>query len=176
MNDQRSIQPEHRFETALIVISDRAHSGQREDLCEAAIRDFLATRGYLLGQVTVVPDEVERIREALMRLAETARPMLALTAGGTGVSPRDVTPEATRPLLEREIPGLPEAMRAASMKVTPYASLSRGLAGYIGPMLVINLPGSPKAAVENLASVFLAIEHAMAKSGGDMSDCQPPPS
>lgn len=161
------------FPIALLVISDRAYTQARQDLCQAAIENFLKTKGRNLHSTDIVPDEIPQIQQALRNLADSGTPMLILTAGGTGVSPRDRTPEATRPLLDMEIPGLPEAMRAASMKVTPYASLSRGYAGFIGAALVVNLPGSPKAAVENLEAVFDALEHAMIKAQGDMSDCVP---
>ena len=159
----------------LLVISDRASRGLREDKCRQAIETFLSARGKGLGGVKIVPDEISHIQAALTEWSHPGRPMLILTAGGTGLSPRDVTPEATRPLLDREIPGIPEAMRSASMKITPYAALSRGYAGFVKNALVVNLPGSPKAAVENLAAVFPALEHALAKAMGDMTDCQPIP-
>lgn len=159
----------------LLVISDRASRGQREDKCRQAIEAFLSAGKKSLASFKIVPDEIPQIQAALMEWSSHGRPSLLLTAGGTGLSPRDVTPEATRPLLEREIPGIPEAMRAASMKITPYAALSRGHAGFIKNALVVNLPGSPKAAVENLAAVFPALEHALAKAMGDMSDCRPIP-
>ncbi|MDH4185009.1 MAG: MogA/MoaB family molybdenum cofactor biosynthesis protein [Nitrospinota bacterium] len=164
-----------RFPILLLVISDRAHRRQRQDLCQAAIVSFLAPMGRNLAATKIVPDEVEAIQVALLDWAGAGEPAIILTAGGTGLSPRDVTPEATRPLLDREIPGLPEAMRAASMRITPYAALSRGWAGFIKNALVLNLPGSPKAAVENLSAVFAALDHAVEKAMGDPSDCQPPP-
>jgi molybdenum cofactor synthesis domain-containing protein len=99
---------------------------------------------------------------------------LILTTGGTGVSPRDVTPEATRRVLEREIPGMAEAMRAASLAKTPYAILSRAVAGIRGQTLIVNLPGSPKGAVENLETVWRAVAHAIGKIQGDLSDCVQP--
>ncbi|MBI4827411.1 MAG: MogA/MoaB family molybdenum cofactor biosynthesis protein [Nitrospinae bacterium] len=160
---------------ALIVVSDRAADGRRPDKCEPALRAFLETRGQALARVMVVPDEIPDIQRAIRELADKERFDLILSAGGTGVAPRDVTPEATRPLIERETPGLPEAMRAASMAVTPYAMLSRGLAGFRGASLIINLPGSPKAAVENLAAVFDAVAHGVGKAKGDPTDCAPIP-
>ncbi len=123
----------------------------------------------------MTPDEMDSIRSTLARWADEKRYHLALTAGGTGVSPRDITPEATSPLLDRELPGVPEAMRVASMKITPYAALSRGVAGFRGGCMIVNLPGNPKAAVENLETVFPALLHGIAKAHGDMSDCVPPP-
>jgi len=159
---------------ALLVVSDRANRGLRQDGCETAIRAFLERNGHALAEVAVAPDETASVQATLVRWADEKRYHLALTAGGTGVSPRDITPEATSPLLDRELPGVPEAMRAASMKITPYAALSRGVAGLRGDCMIVNLPGSPKAAVENLETVFRALLHAIEKAHGDMSDCVPP--
>lgn len=162
-----------KISIALLVVSDRASSGERRDRCEDAVRRFLAGQGHTLGGVSIVADEAAEISRSLAEFADTRKYDLILTAGGTGVSPRDVTPEATRPLLDREIPGIPEAMRAASMKITVQAALSRGVAGMRGATMIVNLPGSPKAAVENLAAVFGAITHGVAKAGGDSTDCAP---
>ena len=164
-----------KLRIALLVISDRASQGVRADKCEPAIRGFLEKRGQELGDVTIVPDEIGPIQECLTEWTTVGGYDLALTAGGTGVSPRDITPEATRPLLERDTPGIPEAMRAASMKITPYAALSRGLAGFRNRSMILNLPGSPKAAVENLETVFDTLIHAIEKAQGDKSDCVPIP-
>ncbi|HEB71500.1 MAG TPA: MogA/MoaB family molybdenum cofactor biosynthesis protein [Nitrospirae bacterium] len=164
-----------RLRVALLVVSDRASQGERADKCEPAIRGFLEKRGQKLEDVTIVPDETGPIQKQLAEWTARQGYDLVLTAGGTGVSPRDITPEATRPLLERQIPGIPEAMRSASMKITPYAALSRGLAGFRGRSMIINLPGSPKAAVENLATIFDTLVHAIEKAQGDKSDCAPLP-
>lgn len=164
-----------KLNIALLVISDRASEGQRPDKCEPAIRAFLAERGRELNFISVVSDDTGHIQQRLKEWADDREFDLILTAGGTGVSPRDITPEATRPLLDREIPGLPEAMRAASMKITPYAALSRGLAGFRKQSMIVNLPGSPKAAVENLETVFDALIHGIEKGQGDPSDCVPLP-
>lgn len=161
----------HDLSIALLVISDRVSRKEREDGCEPALRLFLEGVGASLSRVEVVPDEADKIREKLLEWADSGAFNLILTAGGTGVAPRDVTPEATRPVLDREIPGIPEAMRAASLKISPNAALSRGLAGLRKNVMIVNLPGSPKAAVENLEAVFSAILHGVAKAGGDMSDC-----
>ena len=159
---------------ALLVISDRASTGQREDKCEAAISSMLKTRGHNISFVEVVPDEIGAIQGAITRFTDENGFELVITAGGTGLSVRDVTPQATLPLLDYEIPGIPEAMRRESLKITPYAALSRGFAGARKNSLIINLPGSPKAAVENLESVFDAVCHGVEKLLGDMSDCKPP--
>jgi len=164
-----------KLRIALLVISDRASLGERADKCEPAIRGFLEQRGHELADVTIVPDEIGPIQKCLTRWTNEEGYDLALTAGGTGVSPRDITPEATFPLLERMIPGIPEAMRAESMKITPYAALSRGLAGFKSQSMILNLPGSPKAAVENLETVFDTLIHAIGKAQGDKSDCVPLP-
>ncbi len=118
-------------------------------------------------------DDVEQIRRTLKEWAAEKNLDVILTSGGTGVSPRDVTPEATRPLIDRDIPGIPEAMRAASMKKSAHGLISRGVAGLIGDILVINLPGSPRAAVENLQAVYKAIGHIVKKAAGDSTECAP---
>ena len=117
------------------------------------------------------PDEEARIRERLIQWADGDVADLILTTGGTGLAPRDVTPEATQTVVTRLVPGIPEAMRADSLKKTPHAVISRGVAGVRSRSLIINLPGSPKAAVENLDAVAAALEHAVSKIQGDPSDC-----
>jgi molybdenum cofactor synthesis domain-containing protein len=119
----------------------------------------------------VCPDDEVRIREQLLEWADNDIADVILTTGGTGLAPRDVTPEATLSVITRPIPGIPEAMRAASLKKTPNAMLSRGIAGVRARALIINLPGSPRAAVENLEAVAAALKHAVSKIQGDPSDC-----
>ncbi len=121
-----------------------------------------------------MPDEPEQIIAALKRYADELRLPLVLTTGGTGLSPRDNTPEATAQVIERPVPGLAEAMRAEGLKHTPHAMLSRGLAGARGATLIINLPGSPRGALENLEAILAALPHALEKLGGDPSDCARP--
>lgn len=162
-----------RISVALLVASDRASRGEREDRVEKAVRSFLEKRGLTLGRFAVVPDDEDVIRETMREWADSGEVDLLLTAGGTGVSPRDVTPEATGPLLERPIPGIAEAMRSASMAKSPNAALSRALAGLRGNVMIINLPGSPKAAVENIEAVFEAALHGISKAKGDESECAP---
>jgi len=123
----------------------------------------------------VVPDEQALIEMALRSWSDRRQADLVLTTGGTGLAPRDVTPEATRAVLEREVPGIPEAMRAASLAKTPYAMLSRMAAGTRGQTLIINLPGSPKAVRENLEVVLPVLPHALEKLLGDPEDCAPLP-
>ena len=160
---------------AILTVSDRSHSGLREDLSGPALAQFLTERGFEVAATRIVPDDAQEISTQLIAWADSGQIDLILTTGGTGVSPRDITPEATRPVLEREIPGIPEVMRASSLAKTPYAMLARGLAGIRGSALILNLPGSPKGAVENLAAVWIAIPHAVGKVQGDPSDCVPPP-
>jgi len=157
----------------LLVLSDTRGTSDKPDRCIPAITDFLNDKGFLVVKTEICRDEIEPIRGILKGWAGEKSVNVILTSGGTGVSPRDVTPEATRPLLEREIPGIPEAMRAASMKISPNGLISRGVAGLMGDILVINLPGSPKAAVENLEAVYKAIEHIVKKAAGDPTECAP---
>ena len=147
--------------TALVItVSDRCFAGEREDLSGPALRDYLARQGFELLSPVIVPDEREQIEAALIAAAE-ADAALVLTTGGTGFAPRDVTPEATLAVCERLVPGIPEAMRAASMKITPRAMLSRAAAGIRGRTLILNLPGSPSAALENLEPVLPAVLHGL---------------
>ena len=159
----------------IIVASDsRSAGGDKEDGCIPALGEFLAKNGFTVVHTSIVPDEIGPLRAEITRMVKSGAVDLVLTSGGTGVSPRDVTPEATRPLLERELPGIPEAMRATSLKKTVNAVISRGLAGMIGAVLVINLPGAPKAAVENLEAVHRAIPHIIKKAKGDTAECAQP--
>lgn len=156
---------------AVVTVSDKGSQGLREDRSGPEVAGFLRDRQIEVASVTIVPDEAEAISAALRELADVWRVDLVVTTGGTGVTPRDVTPEATRAVLDREIPGMGEAMRQASMAVTPHAMISRGLAGIRGQTLIVNLPGSPKGARENLAAVMPAIPHAIEKIRGSDTDC-----
>lgn len=166
--------PDVAISAALLVISDRASAGVRADKCEPVMRQALENSPIRLNVVKVVPDEIDGIREAIIAWADSGQIDLILTSGGTGLSPRDVTPEATEPLLDRAIPGIPEAMRAASLAITNRAALQRGVAGIRKKTMIINLPGSPKAAVENFSAVMDAVVHGVAKMKGDPSDCATP--
>ncbi len=155
----------------ILTVSDRSSAGSRSDASGPALESRLAGAGLTVSISAVVPDEVQRIREVLIQWADMEALDLILTTGGTGVSPRDVTPEATTEVLTRLIPGMAEVMRAVSMAKTPHAMISRAVAGVRGRTLIINLPGSPKGAIENLEAVLPAIPHAIAKIQGDPSDC-----
>jgi molybdopterin adenylyltransferase len=132
---------------------------------------LLGSLGIEVAWTAVCPDEEQQISQILTSWADVQKPDLILTTGGTGVSPRDVTPEATLAVVSRTIPGMAEAMRSASALKTPHGMLSRGVAGIRGGTLIINLPGSPRGAVENLEAVLPAVIHAIAKIQGDASDC-----
>lgn len=143
----------------VITCSDGAFHGAREDRSGAAVAELLTAKGFTVDRIDVVPDEVERIAEAIVEAAESVR--LVVTTGGTGIARRDVTPEATLGVCDRVIPGFGELMRSRSLEKTPMAPLSRAQAATRGSVLVINLPGSPKGAVENLEAVLHLIPHAL---------------
>jgi molybdopterin adenylyltransferase len=155
----------------IITVSDRGSRGEREDLSGPEIDGMLRTAGMEIVGRLIIPDEKEQIRQALMEWSDGEKADLILTTGGTGVSPRDVTPDATREVIDREIPGMGEAMRRHSAAVTPHAMISRALAGIRCRTLIINLPGSPKGARENLGVVIPALVHAIEKIKGDDRDC-----
>lgn len=146
----------------ILTVSDRAFSQQVEDqsgpLIRRLVEDLL---GWDITDMSTVPDEQEQIKQKLISWADSVRLDVIFTTGGTGFAPRDVTPEATRAVIEREAPGLAEAMRAASLRVTPHAMLSRAVCGIRAQTLIINLPGSPKAAKENLDTLIPVLPHAL---------------
>src|ERR1700678_2068189 len=144
---------------AVITVSDSVVAGKRTDLSGPAVRERVESLGWTVSAVEVVPDEPLEIADAVLRLANSGEVSVILTTGGTGVAPRDVTPEATRSVIEREIPGLGELMRSEGRKFTSKAMLSRGLAGLRGRTLIANLPGSPKGAVESLDAIAKLVPH-----------------
>jgi molybdenum cofactor synthesis domain-containing protein len=159
------------MKAAILTLSDKGARGERADASGPALEAWLAERGVETLHTAVIADEADLISDTLRQWADEGRFQLILTTGGTGVSPRDVTPEATMAVADRIIPGFGEAMRLASMAVTPHALLSRAVAGIRGTTLIVNLPGSPKGALENLAAIWAAIPHAVAKINGDQRDC-----
>jgi molybdopterin adenylyltransferase len=160
-----------RFTAVIITVSDRGARGQREDTSGPEIAGMVEAAGMEIIGRRIIPDEEEMIRRTLLEWCDGGEADLILTTGGTGVSPRDVTPDATREVIDREIPGMAEAMRRQSAAVTPHAMISRALAGIRGRTLIINLPGSPKGARENLSVLLPALTHAIEKIKGDDSEC-----
>ncbi len=146
----------------ILTVSDRSARGQRPDDSGPLIRQMVERQGWTVEHEDIVPDERSAIQAALAAWVDDARLDLILTTGGTGFAPRDVTPEATRAVIEREAPGLAEAMRTASLQRTPHAMLSRAVCGIRGRTLIVNLPGSPKAVRENLDTILPALPHAVA--------------
>lgn len=144
---------------AILTISDSSYAGQRVDRSGPAIRQRLTALGWDAAAPDVLPDDIEMISARLRSLADSDSANVVFTTGGTGVAERDITPEATRRVIEREIPGFGERMRAEGRKVTPLADLSRALAGTRGRTLIVNLPGSPKGAVESLDAIVGLVPH-----------------
>ncbi len=156
----------------VLVVSDSSAHQERKDLSGPFVAAWVCERGVeAIPPVEIVPDEVDQIVDKLKLWCGDGQTALLLTCGGTGVTPRDVTPDATRQVIERELPGYGEAMRAASLEKTPRAIISRAVAGLVGEVLIINLPGSLRAAVENLSAVWPAVGHTVAKAKGDPEPC-----
>lgn len=154
------------YTAAIITVSDRASRGEYEDGTGPVLVRMLNETGYEVTETTVIPDERVQIEAEFIRLAEK-HTALILSAGGTGFAPRDVTPEATLAVCDKLVPGIPEAMRAASMRITPRGMLSRAAAGIRDRSLIVNLPGSPKGAKENLEAVLPALAHGIAILQGE---------
>ena len=157
------------YTAAVITVSDKGCRGEREDTSGPYLCRLLRERGFLVEHTAMVPDEMELIKKELINCADALGIALILTTGGTGFSPRDVTPEATMAVVERPTPGIPEAMRAESMKITPRGCLSRSAAGIRGRSLIVNLPGSKKAAEENLLAVIAPLAHGLEMLQGEGS-------
>lgn len=149
------------YTAAVITISDKGYRGEREDTSGPNLVSILKGRGFDVVYTSIIPDESEAIQSELIRCADEKNISLVLTTGGTGFSPRDITPEATLQVVERRTPGIPEAMRAESMRITPKGCLSRSEAGIRGRTLIINLPGSKKASEENILAVIDPVEHGL---------------
>ena len=163
------------YKAAVITVSDKGFLGQRQDTSGPALVSLLQEKGYEVVHTQIVPDDHDAIREALLICTDEKQIPLILTTGGTGFSPRDITPEVTMEVVERPTPGIPEAMRAESMRITPRGCLSRSAAGIRKRSLIINLPGSEKAARENILAVIDAVGHGleMLLSQGS-ADCAQP--
>jgi molybdenum cofactor synthesis domain-containing protein len=149
------------WSAAVITVSDKGYSGLREDTGGPLAAELLSQAGYEVKYTSIVPDEMDMIENELIKTADELDIALTLTTGGTGFSPRDITPEATVAVCQRLAPGIGEAMRYESLKVTNRAMLSRAAAGIRGKTLIVNLPGSPKAIRENLAAVLPALDHGL---------------
>ena len=159
------------FQAAVLTVSDRSFRGERPDEAGPLVCSLLEEAGYSILETGVVPDEQGQIEDTLREISDSGMVQLLVTTGGTGFSPRDVTPEATLAVCQRMTPGIPEAMRAASLAITPRAMLSRAAAGIRGGTLIVNLPGSPKAARENLEAVLPALSHGLEMLSGRPADC-----
>ena len=165
---------EKKFTAAVITVSDKGSRGEREDTSGPALCKMLLENGWEVVYTAMVPDDRAQIERELISCADEKAVALVLTTGGTGFSPRDVTPEATASVIERQVPGIPEAMRSKSMRITSHACLSRETAGIRGGTLIINLPGSKKASTENFSAVVEPVRHGveMLRSSGS-ADCAP---
>jgi molybdopterin adenylyltransferase len=159
------------IKVGIITASDKGARGEREDLSGKLIREMVSGIGGTVEAWEIIPDETERISRRLIHLADNLRLDLILTTGGTGFSPRDVTPEATLAVIERQVPGIPEVMRRESLKKTPRAMLSRAVAGIRGQTLIVNLPGSPKAVGECLEAILPALPHGIEILRGEAHEC-----
>jgi molybdenum cofactor synthesis domain-containing protein len=161
--------PHIHFRAAVLTVSDKGSRGEREDQSGSLLAELIKDLGGTVVERRIVPDEREQIASTLKELARIAD--LVISTGGTGIGPRDVTPEATRSVIERELPGISEAMRMKSLEVAPTAMLSRAVAGTLGCALVINFPGSPKAVRECFAFIKSALPHAMELLRGSGGEC-----
>ena len=149
------------YTAAVITISDKGYLGQREDTSGPNLVRILTEKGFQVTYTTIIPDDREMIKDELVKCADEKKIALVLTTGGTGFSPRDITPEAAMEVFERPTPGIPEAMRAESMRITPKGCLSRSVAGIRNRSLIITLPGSKKASAENILAVIDPVAHCL---------------
>ena len=159
------------YAVGVLTVSDRSYRGERADGSGPVIAEMLQQAGFQVAIQGVVPDEMDLIQQELKLWADEKDLALVVTTGGTGFGPRDITPEATEAVCQRMTPGIGEAMRVESLKITPRAMLSRATAGIRGRTLIVNLPGSPKAARENLQAVLSALDHGLDMLRGGTADC-----
>lgn len=159
------------FRTAIVCMSDKGARGEREDLSTKVIEKIVTEKGYKIVKKILIPDEYELIKETLKNLCDNNEADLILTTGGTGFAKRDVTPEATLEIVDKIVPGIPEAIRAYSMSITKRAMLSRAAAGIRKSTLIINMPGSPKAVDESLSFIIDSLSHGLEILVGSASDC-----
>lgn len=159
------------FRTAIVCMSDKSARGEREDLSTKVIEKIVTEKGYKIVKKILIPDEYELIKETLKNICDNNEADLILTTGGTGFAKRDVTPEATLEIVDKIVPGIPEAIRAYSMSITKRAMLSRAAAGIRKSTLIINMPGSPKAVDESLSFIIDSLSHGLEILVGSASDC-----
>lgn len=159
-----------KYKAAILIASDRSYKKIREDATGPALEERMKELGFEIAHNVIAPDEENKIYELLKSWVDGGEIELIVTSGGTGVAPRDVTPEATLKVIEKRVPGIEEIMRGESLKHTPNAMLSRSVAGIAGKSLIINLPGNPKGALENLNSVVPALGHALDLINGKRPD------
>jgi molybdenum cofactor synthesis domain-containing protein len=160
------------YTAGVLTVSDSAARGDRRDESGPAIRRLLEQHGYNVLLHKTVPDEVQDVRDILIKWIDKTSLDIIITTGGTGLSPRDITPEATKSVIEREVPGIAEAIRIRGLDSTPRAMLSRGVAGVQGKTLIINLPGSPSAIVQGMEVLLPVLKHALDKIKGDPTPCR----
>jgi molybdopterin adenylyltransferase len=159
------------FQAGVLTISDKGSRGERIDESGTAAAEMLKASGFDPVKIKIVPDNIIQIVETIIEWADKENLSLIVTSGGTGLSPTDLTPQAMLEVIDYEVPGIAEAMRAESLRKTPHAMLSRAVAGVRGRCLIINLPGSPRGVRENLSVVLPALKHGLEKLAGDPSDC-----
>jgi molybdenum cofactor synthesis domain-containing protein len=159
------------FTCGIITISDKGYNGQREDKTGPILASFLSSKGFNINYTNIIPDEIDMIQKELVYVCDELTLNLVITNGGTGFSQRDVTPEATSNVIEKIVPGFSERMRYCSLEVTPKAILSRGVSGIRRKSIIINLPGSPKGALENLIYIIDSIPHGIEILNGTSTEC-----
>lgn len=159
------------FKVAIVCMSDKGSKGEREDISTQVIEKIILENGYKIIKKVLIPDDFQKIKDTLIEICDNNHADLILTTGGTGFSKRDVTPEATEEIIEKRVPGIPEAIRAYSLTITKRAMLSRATAGIRKDTLIINMPGSPKAVEESLTYIISELKHGLEILVGSASEC-----